>query len=370
MRFRKKARTLFQVGLNLVVKKSRAYWHSTIWHRLGIVFIALISMCILTMYGIARWYIASQADKPYTWGVSFIPDYAESLGLNPQQTMTALLKIGVRHFRLTSYWNIGEPTPGHYNFHQLDWEFAKAEQYHAKILLTVGLRQPRWPECHAPSWVNTSGPMKQWLPQLEHYMTAVVNRYKNSPSLSAYQVENEYFLHGFGSCTNYSAQRLISEYNLVHRLDPKHPIVVSRSNNAIGFPLGQPQPSLFGISIYRKQWKQTMDRYYHYPLPAWFYGFLAGVQEIFLHKNMIIAELQAEPWPPHSAPITKTSLKVQDQTMNAQLLKRRFNFAQKTGMHTAYLWGAEYWYYRLVKLHDPSVWNIAKAEFEHTLHQK
>jgi hypothetical protein len=27
------------------------------------------------------------------------------------------------------------------------------------------------------------------------------------------------------------------------------------------------------------------------------------------------------------------------------------------------LWGAEYWYYRAVKLHDPSLWNVAKQEF-------
>jgi hypothetical protein len=27
------------------------------------------------------------------------------------------------------------------------------------------------------------------------------------------------------------------------------------------------------------------------------------------------------------------------------------------------LWGAEYWYYRKVKLGDPSVWNVAREEF-------
>jgi len=38
-------------------------------------------------------------------------------------------------------------------------------------------------------------------------------------------------------------------------------------------------------------------------------------------------------------------------------------FAEGTGMREVYLWGAEYWYYRKVKLHDPSLWNVAKEEF-------
>jgi hypothetical protein len=32
-------------------------------------------------------------------------------------------------------------------------------------------------------------------------------------------------------------------------------------------------------------------------------------------------------------------------------------------MRTIELWGGEYWYYRKVILHDPSLWNVAKEEF-------
>jgi len=72
-------------------------------------------------------------------GVSFIPDYASSLGLNPEQTMSALInRLHVKHFRLTSYWSDVEPTKGNYNFSQLDWEFAMADKAHAKITLVVG----------------------------------------------------------------------------------------------------------------------------------------------------------------------------------------------------------------------------------------
>jgi len=340
------------------------YWRNAWWHKVIIVLAGCFIICLLTMYGIARWYIWSESSKSLTLGVSFIPDYAESLGVNPQKTMAALINdLHVKEFRLTSYWNDIETSPGVYNFNQLDWEFAQADAAHAKIILTVGLRQPRWPECHEPSWVNTSAPMAQWEPQLLSFMSAVVNRYKNNPALQSYQLENEYFLKGFGSCTNFSRDRLVSEYNLVSSLDPHHPIIIGRSNNAIGFPVGQPTPSEFGISIYERVWTPVFGRYIEYPYPAWFYAFLAGTQKILTGRDMVIDELQAEPWPPHGQAITQTSLSEQNQSLNATRLKARFQYAEATGMKNIMLWGAEYWYYRLVVLHDPSVWNIAKQEF-------
>ena len=264
------------------------YWRKNWWHKAFSILFILVMPLIGTMYGIAQWYIHSESNIPLKLGVSFIPDYAESLGVNPKSTMDALLHIGVKQFRLVSYWTDGEPTEGHYDFSQLDWEFQKAEAAHAKIILTLGLRQPRWPECHMPSWAANE-PESQWEPQLENYMQAVVERYKNSPSLESYQVENEYFLQGFGTCTNDDRSRLISEYNLVKRLDPTHPIIVTRSDNAIGIPVGQPQPSEFSISIYRRVWDAGVThRYLEYPFPAWYYAFLAGWQKIVDHKDMMI----------------------------------------------------------------------------------
>jgi hypothetical protein len=340
------------------------YWRKNWWHKVVTVVVTLVVLMIAGMYGIAQWYIHSQAGRPEEQGVSFIPDYASSLGIDPQATMDALLNINVRQFRLTSYWSDIEQQPGHYDFSQLDWEFQKAEAAHAKITLTVGLRQPRWPECHAPDWVNLNQPENQWQPQLENYMRAVVNRYKNSPALESYQLENEYFLKGFGTCTNFNRQRLISEYNLVKQADPNHPIIVGRSNNALGYPVGQPQPDEFSISIYKRVWDAGWThRYLEYPWPAWYYGFLAGFQKIVLDKNMMIGELQAEAWPPNGQTIQQTSLAEQSKSIDAKRLEDVFKYGRATGMRQMNLWGAEYWYYRMTVLHDPSLWNVAKQEF-------
>jgi hypothetical protein len=77
----------------------------------------------------------------------------------------------------------------------------------------------------------------------------------------------------------------------------------------------------------------------------------------------MIHELQAEPWPPYGADLTTISMAEQNKSMDATRLKSRFAYGEATGMRSIYLWGSEYWYYRKVKLHDPSLWNVAKQEF-------
>ncbi len=341
-----------------------SYWQRSLLTKLFVIVIILVIVLTLAMFGVGQWYLSSEKSKPLQLGVSFIPDYAQSLGENPQSAMDALLSIGVRQFRLVSYWSDIETSPGHYDFSQLDWEFKKAESKHATIILTLGLRQPRWPECHAPSWINISAPEKSWQPALESVMQKVVDRYKGSPSLEEYQLENEYFLQGFGNCTNFDRNRLVSEYNLVKTLDPSHSVIIGRSNNTIGFPSGKPRADIYSISVYTRVWDANVShRYLEYPYPSWYYAFLAGFEKIFLHRDMIIAEMQAEAWPPNGKSITDISLSEQNKSLSAKRLQGRFEFGKATGMRQIEMWGSEYWYYRLTVLHDPSLWNVAKHEF-------
>lgn len=337
------------------------------WHKFLICLAILLGFMVGGMYGIARWYIKSEVSKPQLVGTSFIPAYAESLGLNPQATMQALIDdLHVKHFRLVSYWDQLEPSPGVYDFSLLDWQFAKAAKSGADVSLSVGLRQPRWPECHMPDWAQNE-PASVWQSQLEAFMTKVVKRYKNSPALVSYQVENEFFLQGFGKCTNFDRSRLVAEYDLVKKLDPKHMAIVARSNNAIGWPEGAPRADEYGISIYKRVWDADIThRYLEYPYPAWYYAFVAGWTKIITGKDTIIHELQAEAWPPNSQPIQNTSLAEQNKSFDAARFTSRVRFGRNTGMPEIYLWGSEYWYYRLVTLHDPSLWNVAKQTIQST----
>ena len=315
------------------------------------------------MYGIALWYTHSQPQKPTTIGVSFIPDYASYLGLDPHETLQSLLHIGVRHLRLVSYWSDIEPTQGKYDFGELDSEMTQAQAAGAKVTLAIGLRQPRWPECHAPGWINTTQPASSWTPQLNTFMTTVINRYKDSPALESYQLENEFYNH-FGTCTDFSRDRLDSELRLTHQLDSHHPVIISRSDNYKGFSIKKPLPDVVGISVYRRVWDGTLThRYLQYPFPSWYYAFLAGTQQILTGKPSVLHELQTEAWPPHGLDIKATSLDEQNKSFDARRMQATIDFGKQTGLKTIDLWGAEYWYYRMQILHDPSLWQTAERTF-------
>jgi hypothetical protein len=330
--------------------------------------LAAIAVSTATTYAVAEWYIHKHKNQPLILGASFIPDYASSFGLDPQQTLQAMFApasqdgLRLKQVRLVSYWSDIEPTPGQYDFSKLDWQFAMANKYGAKISLAIGLRQPRWPECHEPSWVNVDSNNRQsWEPQLYKYMSSVVNRYKDNPALQDYELENEFFMKVFGECKDFDRNRLVAELNLVKGLDSQHKVIISRSDNWIGIPVGKPTPDEFAISVYKRVWDATIThRYFEYPLPSWFYASLAGWEELLSGKDMIIHELQAEPWTPKGQEITQTSVKEQYKSMNPTRLKDRIKYGENTGMRTIDLWGAEWWYYMKVKNNDPGTWNVVK----------
>jgi hypothetical protein len=356
------------------LKARHYFWEHSLWRRILSVLAVLILLYSSVMYGVGEWYIHKHSKEPLVIGTTFIPDYARSFGLDPKETLSGILKdLDIKHIRLVSYWNSIETQPGKYDFSELDWQMAMADQYGAKVSLAIGMRQPRWPECHEPSFIDASKPRNTWQPELEKFMTAVINRYKNYPALQSYQLENEYFMTVFGECKNFDRQRLVDEFNLTKKLDPNHKIIISRSNNWIGIPVRQPTPDEFGISVYKRVWDSTLTkRYFEYPLPAHFYAFLAGAEEIVSGKDMIIHEMQAEPWTPNGKGITETSVAEQFKSMNAERMKTRIDYAQSTGMRTIDLWGAEWWYWLKVKQDDPSVWNVvkdrvAKADFNNQL---
>jgi hypothetical protein len=139
------------------------------------------------------------------------------------------------------------------------------------------------------------------------------------------------------------------------------------SNNAIGTPVGQPTPDEWAISIYKRVWDKTLTkRYFEYPIPAWYYAFRAGWTELTRGHNSFIHELQAEAWTPNDQGILETPLYEQDKSMNAERLHDRFEYGRATGMKKVDLWGAEWWYWRKVKMNDPSLWNAAREEVQKT----
>lgn len=315
-------------------------------------------------YGVAEWYIQKHRKEPLSYGATFIADYARSLDLDAKETLNAIISdLNIKQLRLVSYWKNIEAVEGKYDFSDLDWQFDIANKAGIKVSLSIGVRQPRWPECHEPNWLDTNN--NDWYAKLNSFITAVVDHYKNNPVLSSYQLENEFFMQSFGDCTDYNKQRLIDEFNMVKKLDGARPIIVTRSNNWIGIPVGSPRADLVGISVYKRIWDKTITkRYYEYPLPPWFYAALAGYTELFTDRNMYIHELQAEPWLPEGYSLKSASIDEMYKSMNTTILKKRLSYAKDTGMKQIDLWGVEWWYYMKEKRNAPEMWDTAKVQLQ------
>ncbi len=339
-------------------------WSGSRWRKTKSVILIFLSLVLVADIAVAQWYIHKHANEPLMLGTTFVSDYAESFGLDPKKTLDAAFsELGMRQVRLVSYWKEIEPSPGVYDFSGLDWQFDMAEKYGASVSLAVGIRQPRWPECHEPKWLDIAGPENTWKPQLYAYMNAVVDRYKSRPSLVSYQLENEFFMTVFGECKNFDRARLVEEFDMIKKRDPTHPIIISRSNNWVGLPLGDPRPDQFGISVYKRVWDAAFThRYYEYPLPAGFYSMLAGWAELLTGKSMVIHELQAESWTPNGANIKDLSIEEQYKSMNPERMKDRIDYGIDTGMRDIYIWGMEWWYWLKTTKDRPELWNVVKEE--------
>lgn len=357
-------------SLRYFLEQFKTWWSTRFWHKIVVVVMVAVLLFVSGMYTVAQWYIYSQKGKPVHMGATFVPAYAERLGVDPKQTLYAIFhELGVKDIRLVSYWDRIEANSGTYDFTELDWQFKMAEEADAKVSLAIGLRQPRWPECHMPTWAKQQ-PKDFWYPRLKSFITAVVERYRDNPSLDSYQLENEFFLTVFGKCKDFDRDRLVEEAALVKKLDPDHTLIISRSNNGVGLPIGKPTPDLFGVSVYKRVWDKTLTkRYFEYPFPAWFYASLAGGGKIVSGKDLIIHELQAEPWAPDGFDIVDAPVEELYKSMNAERLRDRFEYAKATGMKRMDLWGVEWWYQMKIKRGEPSIWNAAVEEYTKTAQQ-
>ena len=91
-----------------------------------------------------------------SFGITFSKPFAEFMGLDWKEAYLAAFKdLQIKKIRLASYWNEIESAQGNFQFDDLDWQIAEAKKNDADIILVLGQKQPRWPECHIPGWARS-----------------------------------------------------------------------------------------------------------------------------------------------------------------------------------------------------------------------
>lgn len=340
--------------LKKTARKTIRWWHWTL---------LVIATPVVLMYT-AKWWnpvVFPPVEQPVI-GVSFSEKRSKEMRLDWQANFTALLDdMKVKNYRLMSYWDLHEPIRGQYDFSTLDWQIAEAGKRDAKVSLALGIRQPRWPECHQPEWANTLNG-GAWKQAMYRYIETVVKRYENNPTVINWQLENEGVNQWFGLCDKPDRERLHEEYKLVDELSDK-PIWMSLSDQH-GLPFLTPVPDRYGYSVYRVVWSEKTwpyKGYLTYPTPIWYHRARAAVIKSYTGRDIYIHELQLEPWGQRDT--LELSREEQDISMSPAQIKDNLLFAREIGTRDIYTWGGEWWYWRKVN-GDPSIWNTVKYEFD------
>lgn len=300
--------------------------------------------------------------KDIKWGVAFSKPFSINMGLDWRETYTAILDdLRPQSLRLPIYWTDVEERDGEYNFEDYDWMVEEAANRDIDLILVVGRKLPRWPECHEPEWVKRAG-ITERNEELLKYISSAVMRYKDKPNIYAWQVENEPFLP-FGECPGLDVELLDSEIALVRALDAAHPIIITDSGELSIWTRAYKRADIFGTTMYRVVWSDTLG-HIKYPLPPKFFWLKANLVRLFYpEKPIIVSELQAEPW--GSKLIFETPLEEQALSMNIAQFRDNIQYARDVGFPEVYLWGAEWWYWMKEKHQRPEFWEEAKEIINH-----
>lgn len=312
------------------------------------------------LFSVAIFFIYSPRNTQVAYGVTFSKPFAEYMGLDWKETYLALLDdLQVKKLRIPAYWTEIEPAEGDYRFEDIDWQMDMAAERGAEVVLVVGQKQPRWPECHIPDWVDELSEMQRE-EEIRETLETVMGRYKDHPALSAWQVENEPFLP-YGECPKITKNLLDKEISLVRALDPSRPVIITDSGELSTWYDAASRADILGTTLYRIVWNDRFG-YVHYPISSLFYRFKAAFIMYFTGvEKIIIMELQAEPWGPSLIP--DMSLEEQFESMNAQQFRKNIEFVRDVEFSEAYLWGGEWWYWLKTVKGDDSLWEEARKIF-------
>jgi len=319
----------------------------------------LLIIFLFSLFLLSRGHIYDKDELEY--GVTFSKKQAESLGLDWKKVYSATLdELNVKKLRLPAYWDEVERENGEFAWDDLDWQIEQAEKRGARVILAIGGRLPRWPECHFPDWAErlTKQEREQ---KILSYIAKTINRYKDRKQISAWQIENEPFLSHFGDCPKLDVEFLDKEISLARELDSRPIIVTDSGELSVWIPAAR-RADIFGTTMYRDTYSEHLKRYIHYPIGPGFFRFKKNIANLFAKPDQwVVIELQAEPWA--KTPYQYATREERNKTMNLKKFREILEFARRAGFKEFYLWGVEYWYWEREMNGNSEMWNEAKLLF-------
>ncbi len=290
-------------------------------------------------------------------GASFAHPHLSSMGYDPQKVLEDFAGLGLGWIRLGCYWNEIEPQENNYDFSQLDPLIKFCEHKKIKVVLTVGMKAPRYPEYYVPDWVDP----KQQENLVLKFIQKCIDRYKNYNCIKVWQIENEPFDPAGPKWQRLTKDLLQKECDLVRNIDPKRKILINLWGNELSK---------------RKEYKKALDIadiagfdfYLRHPLPflKWlrrYFGPLDSVKKIkqivdeikSQKKDFWIVELQTEPWEPEETLTNKKNPK----SFLPEHFQKNLAYGTQFEPSVILLWGFEWWYHKK-QCGDNRYWDEAK----------
>jgi hypothetical protein len=312
-------------------------------------------------------------------GFTFSQRQAEYLTLPWDEVFGAALDLSPTIIRLGAYWDEIEPYEGVYDWSTLDAQLDLAEERELDVILTVGMKAPRWPEYFLPAWLErrldlddeaTVSESEEVRRRTLAFVERVVRRYRDRAAVAYWQVENEPLDPAGPRGWRIAPSFLAQEVKLVRELDTR-PVIVTmfvevnpmllapwrqqevRSRAAMLLNLGD----VLGLDLYPSRGFRAHGRDWYFSWPAWMWKpTVAELHQLSqrMGRSAWIMEAQAEPWEPGRLVYTDAPLSRSVQPSGAAAAVTEL---RDVGFDMILLWGVEHWYMRRERHQDALWWD-------------
>lgn len=324
-------------------------------------------------------------------GISFRPRQAEAFGLQPRESLAALLTYSFDLVRLAAYWDRIEAGPGGFDPTELDWQVEAAEKAGKSVIICTGaVKAFGYPEYFVPAHrarppipegaLVTPVSHPDLLAGAVNFTRRVVERYRDRAAVVAWQVEHEALDPlGLEHSWRLSTAFVDREIQAVRDADPTRPVIMN------GFlPTSLPvrlsqgwrtrgqgdslagalrRSDIVGVDFYPRQAVLSVGAWALYldgSTMPWHQGWRRQLREWEANgaerggyparpRQVMIAEGQAEPWetvttPPNPPGQAMSSCPPEKVITNYNwCMQLQTDTYQPLRLWSYLFWGAEYW---------------------------